>query len=132
MGSHLKNPRGKDLYQFWGDAITLHLKRELARHKGKARVVINCASEEYFKAVKPRLLGAPVITPVFEEWRGGGYKIISFNAKRARGMFARYAVARHPEDPFKLQSFNLDGYVLDACASDAQTWRFRRKEGSTA
>jgi cytoplasmic iron level regulating protein YaaA (DUF328/UPF0246 family) len=132
MGSALKNPRGKDLYQFWGDTITLHLKRDLARHKGKPRVVFNCASEEYFKAVKPRLLGAPVITPVFEEWRSGGYKVISFNAKRARGMFARYAMAKHPEDPMKLQSFNLDGYALDVSTSDVKTWRFRRSEGSAA
>ncbi len=98
MGTRFPNARGKDLYAFWGKRITAALDEQIKKQRG-AHVLVNCASEEYFKSVKPKQLGAPVITPVFEDWKGGRYKIISFNAKRARGMMARYAVQNCIDEP---------------------------------
>jgi cytoplasmic iron level regulating protein YaaA (DUF328/UPF0246 family) len=125
MGTRLPNSRGKDLYAFWGEAITGKLN-ELAAADG-ARALVNLASEEYFRSVKPRLLDVPVITPVFEDWKGGKYKIISFFAKRARGMMARYAVVKAIKDPQKLKKFDVDGYAFDKSVSDERSWVFRRK-----
>ncbi len=97
MGTRLSTARGKDLYAFWGDTITNGLNRT-AKEQG-AKVLVNLASEEYFKSVKPRQLDVPVIAPVFEDWKNGKYKIISFYAKRARGMLARYAAVNAIRDP---------------------------------
>jgi cytoplasmic iron level regulating protein YaaA (DUF328/UPF0246 family) len=125
MGTRLANPYGKDLYTFWGTRVTETLNTVLAQRKAKA--LINLASEEYFKVVKPKLLKAPVITPVFEDWKGGRYKIISFYAKRARGLMARYAALKGISQPEKLKAFDAQGYAFDADASDMQTWVFRRR-----
>src|SRR5450830_158638 len=76
MGTRFANPAGKDLYAFWGDDVTLSLNEALTSHK--SRTMINLASEEYFKVVRPKVLNANVITPVFQDWKGGQYKIISF------------------------------------------------------
>ena len=92
MGTRLGNPRGKNLYDFWGDTITQALNKT-AGEQG-AETLVNLASEEYFKSVKPKLLEVPVITPQFEDWKNGKYKIISFYAKRARGLMARYAAVK--------------------------------------
>ncbi|CAH2916021.1 MAG: UPF0246 protein YaaA [uncultured Paraburkholderia sp.] len=96
MGTRLANPRGKDLYAFWGERITQALNVQLKKRAAGSRVLVNCASSEYFRSVKPKLLEAPVITPVFEDWKGGRYKIISFHAKRARadGALCRRASPR--------------------------------------
>lgn len=126
MGTLLANPAGKDLYAFWGEKITQVLNQALEDLKGKAKVVVNCASEEYFKSVKPKLLSAPVITPVFEDWKGS-WKIVSFYAKRARGLMARYAIEHKISDPEKLKKFDSEGYSFDASASTEIIWRFRRK-----
>src|SRR5690606_9496794 len=80
MGTRLANARGKDLYAFWGERVTKALNAAIEEHAGQ--VLVNLASEEYFKAVRPGKLKVPVITPVFEEWKNGAYKIISFHAKR--------------------------------------------------
>jgi uncharacterized protein len=87
------------------------------------------ASEEYFKAVHADDLPVPVITPVFEDWKGGKYKIISFHAKRARGLMARYAIEKKITAPEKLQAFDTEGYAFAPAASDATRWVFRRKQG---
>ena len=87
MGTALANPRGQNLYHFWGDGIAQHLNKQLATHK--TPVVINLASQEYFKAVDRKVLNARVIDCVFEDYKGGKYKVISFFAKRARGLRAR-------------------------------------------
>ncbi|MDP1238490.1 peroxide stress protein YaaA, partial [Klebsiella pneumoniae] len=87
-------------YAFWGNEITEALNDELAAQK--TPVLVNLASEEYFKVVKPKLLKAQVISPVFEDWKGGKYKIISFYAKRARGLMARYAAEKNISQPEKL------------------------------
>jgi cytoplasmic iron level regulating protein YaaA (DUF328/UPF0246 family) len=125
MGTKLQNARGKDLYAFWGETVTGALNEALAANGAGA--VVNLASEEYFRSVKPKLLDAPVITPVFEDWKNGKYKIISFFAKRARGMMARYAAQRALTDPERLKEFDVDGYAFDAGASKERTWVFRRR-----
>ncbi|HEU4819149.1 peroxide stress protein YaaA [Janthinobacterium sp.] len=127
MGTRLTTARGKDLYAFWGDTITNGLNRA-AKEQG-AQVLVNLASEEYFKSVKPRQLDVPVIAPVFEDWKNGKYKIISFYAKRARGMLARYAAVNQIRDPQQLKQFDVDGYAYVPEASNDTSWVFRRKVG---
>jgi uncharacterized protein len=127
MGTRFANARGKDLYAFWGERITQALNAQLKKNAGAARVLVNCASGEYFKSVKPRLLDAPVITPVFEDWKGGRYKIISFHAKRARGLMARFAVENRLDGPEHLKGFDAEGYAFDAEASNDSTYVFRRR-----
>jgi uncharacterized protein len=131
MGTRFENGRGKDLYAFWGERITHALNAQLDHNHAKAakgaRVLVNCASNEYFKAVKPKKLAAPVITPVFEDWKGGRYKIISFHAKRARGLMARYAVENRIAEPEALKAFDVEGYAFDAAASNDSTYVFRRR-----
>jgi len=125
MGTRLSTARGKDLYAFWGDTITNALNRT-AQEQG-AKVLVNLASEEYFKSVKPRQLDMPVISPVFEDWKNGKYKIISFYAKRARGMLTRYATVNAIRDPEQLKQFDVDGYAFVPEASNDSSWVFRRK-----
>ena len=125
MGTRLQNPRGKDLYAFWGEDVTKVLNVELAQHKSK--VLVNLASEEYFKVVKTKVLEAKVISPVFEDWKGGKYKIISFYAKRARGLMARYAALKGINQAEKLKNFDLDGYAFDEAVSSETSWVFRRR-----
>lgn len=128
MGTRLDNVAGKDLYAFWGDDVTTLLNKDMAdlKHEGPATLV-NLASEEYFKVVRPKVLAARVITPVFEDWKGGRYKIISFHAKRARGTMARYAVTHRVTEASKLKRFAEDGYAYDKAASDDTRWVFRRR-----
>lgn len=125
MGTRLANGRGKDLYAFWGATITEALNLQLAATKSTA--LVNLASTEYFRSVKPKLLDAPVIEPVFQDWKNGQYKIISFFAKRARGMMARYAAENGMTDPEQLKDFDVDGYAFDASASGENDWVFRRR-----
>ena len=125
MGTRLATKRGKDLYAFWGDQITEALNESLT--VAKAQALVNLASEEYFKSVKPAKLDRPVITPVFEEWKGGGYKIVSFFAKRARGLMARYAIEHKLTKPEQLKDFDSEGYGFDAKASNESRWIFRRR-----
>ena len=125
MGTRLANPRGKDLYAFWGDRVTQALNDVLDAHGTKT--LVNLASEEYFKAVRPKRLAARVVTPVFEDWKNGRYKIISFHAKRARGLMARYAAVKGIKDAEKLKGFASEGYGFDAGASTGDVWVFRRR-----
>ncbi|MEA3117717.1 MAG: uncharacterized protein QOI13_987 [Paraburkholderia sp.] len=129
MGTRLPNARGKDLYAFWGERITDALNAQLREKPHVSRVLVNCASEEYFKSVKPKRLEAPVITPVFEDWKGGRYKIISFHAKRARGLMARFAVEHRLGRPKQLKEFSVEGYAFDEAASNDATYVFRRRLG---
>lgn len=125
MGTRLATARGKDLYAYWGEQVTVALNEVLSRQRSK--VVVNLASEEYFKSVKPALLKAPVITPVFEDWKGGAYKIISFHAKRARGLMTRFAAVNAVSDVERLKEFDLEGYAFDAKATHGNNWVFRRR-----
>jgi uncharacterized protein len=125
MGTALDNPKGKNLYKFWGTQISDYLNERL--QSDKTPVVVNLASQEYFKAVDLKALKARVIECVFEDWKGGKYKVISFLAKRARGLMARYAATKHLTRPKQLEQFDLEGYVFDARVSEPDRLVFRRK-----
>ncbi|MFZ9284374.1 MAG: peroxide stress protein YaaA [Burkholderiaceae bacterium] len=125
MGTALPTDQGKNLYQFWGSSIAEHLNERLGADK--APVVVNLASQEYFKAVDRKTLKARVIDCVFEDHKGGQYKVISFLAKRARGLMARYAITHRLRKPEQLQGFDSEGYAFAASASDADRLVFRRK-----
>ncbi|CAM3654421.1 peroxide stress protein YaaA [Polynucleobacter antarcticus] len=126
MGTTLKNSRGKDLYAFWGERVTDTLKKVL--EKQKKPVLLNLASEEYFKVVQAKNLACPVISPMFQDAKDGKYKIISFYAKRARGLMARYVVENQITDSADLKGFNLDGYKYAAAESKPDKPVFRRSE----
>lgn len=117
MGTNLKNSRGKNLYDFWGSSLTESINEELAATGGK--VVVNLASKEYFGAVKPGLLNADLISPVFLDWKNGEYKIISFFAKKARGSMARFIIRERIKSKKKLEHFAYDGYRFDPSRSVA-------------
>jgi uncharacterized protein len=125
MGTALQTDKGSNLYKFWGAQIAEHLNARLA--DDKTPVVVNLASQEYFKAVDLKTLKARVIECVFEDFKGGKYKIISFNAKRARGLMARYAVQNKITQPIGLLKFDLEGYAYDAAVSGPDRLVFRRK-----
>lgn len=124
MGTQLANPRGKDLYQFWGNQIADYLNKRLAADKSP--VIVNLASQEYFKSVNKKALKARVVDCVFEDHKGDGYKIISFFAKKARGLMARYAIQARVTLPEQLKGFNLDGYAYVADVSSPERLVFRR------
>lgn len=125
MGTKLANPRGKDLYAWWGDRLAEHLNQQLAEQGSD--VVINLASQEYFKSVKRKALKARVVECVFEDWKAGQWKVISFHAKRARGLMARHAILKRAKAPKDLLGFNAEGYAHDAEASTPQRLVFRRR-----
>ncbi len=126
MGTAFKNARGKDLYAFWGERVTESLKKILERQKRP--VLLNLASEEYFKVLQPKKLDCPVIAPVFQDEKDGKYKIISFYAKRARGLMARYVVENRITEPADLKGFNLDGYKYSPSESTPEKPVFRRSQ----
>jgi cytoplasmic iron level regulating protein YaaA (DUF328/UPF0246 family) len=125
MGTQLVNPRGKDLYQFWGNQIADYLNKRLAADK--TPVIVNLASQEYFKAVNKKALKARVVDCVFEDNKGDGYKIISFFAKKARGLMARYAIQHRLTLPEQLKGFDLDGYAYAPEVSSTERLVFRRQ-----
>ena len=125
MGTALDTERGHNLYQFWGEHIARYLNTRL--QADASPVVVNLASQEYFRSVDLKVLKARVVECVFEELRGDSYKVISFNAKRARGMMVRFAIEERIQTPKKLEAFAVDGYRYDAQASRADRLVFRRK-----
>lgn len=125
MGTRLGNARGKDLYAFWDERISALLAADLEAER--AEIVVNLASEEYFKSLRPRRLGARVLQPVFEDWQNGRWRVVSFFAKRARGLMARYAATRGLREVEALQGFDSDGYAFAPAASDDAVWVFRRR-----
>lgn len=132
MSTRLPNSRGPDLYAFWGDEVANHLNGRLSGRASLSSgepVVVNLASQEYFKVVDRQALKARVVECVFEDWKDGRYKIISFLAKRARGLMARHAIAQRARKVEDLQSFALDGYAFDAGASAPDRLVFRRRKG---
>jgi cytoplasmic iron level regulating protein YaaA (DUF328/UPF0246 family) len=128
MGTSLENVRGKNLYQFWGDRITDLLNKDLK--KSKSDVVVNLASNEYFSAVIPSKLNGQLISPVFKDEKKGKYKIISFYAKRARGMMADYIVKNELKESEDLREFSTGGYAYDAESSTVGKPVFLRSEAS--
>jgi len=125
MGTPLPNPRGKDLYAYWGDTLAEHLNARLREQADP--VIVNLASQEYFRAADRKALRGRVIECVFEDWKGGRYKVISFFAKRARGLMARHAALKRPKTPKALQTFAAEGYAFEAAASQGDRWVFRRR-----
>ncbi len=126
MGTKLANARGKDLYAFWGERISQWLNEDLAAQGDQ--VLLNLASQEYFGAVKPKALNARIIDTVFKDQKNGQYKIISFYAKKARGLMARYVIKERLQDPEGLKDFNLDGYRFDPASSSENQLVFLRDE----
>jgi uncharacterized protein len=125
MGTRLATPGAKDLYAYWGDTLAQALNQRQAGQK--APIVVNLASQEYFKAVRRPALRARVIDCVFQDWQAGEWKIISFHAKRARGLMARHAIRQRAESPAQLLDFEAEGYAHDAAASEPDRLVFRRR-----
>ena len=127
MGTAFANPRGANLYAFWGERITQLLREDMAACG--ARVLVNLASQEYFKAVRPKLLGVPVIEPVFKDYHApsGSFKVISFFAKKARGQMSAYIVKQQLTAAEGLKSFDGGGYSFNSAMSTAQQWVFTRR-----
>ncbi len=126
MGTKLTNARGKNLYAFWGDKITAALNTEF--NSEKKPVLVNLASEEYFKAVHPKALAARVVTPIFKERKGDGYKVVSFFAKKARGAMSRYIIKHRLREVAALKHFAEDGYAFNAALSSTDEWVFTRQQ----
>jgi len=125
MGTKLKTDNGNNLYEFWGSDITEGLNTQLKKIKSK--YLINLASNEYFKSVKPKELNAEIITPAFKEFKNGEYKMIGIYAKKARGLLSRYIIENKLSDPEDLKSFNEDGYKFNKTLSKGNNWVFTRK-----
>ncbi len=126
MGTKLDNPKGKDLYTYWGSTITDGLNELLDQEI--TPILVNLASNEYFKAVKTKQLAGRIITPVFKDRKNGIYKIISFFAKKARGMMARYIIENELTDVEGLKAFNTSGYYYSKEQSTENQWVFLREE----
>lgn len=126
MGTQLANVRGENLYDFWEDRITDAINRELKRQK--TDTLINLASNEYFKSVRPDKIEGKIITPVFKDQKNGMYKIISFFAKKARGLMSRYIIQHKLSDPEAIKDFDVAGYHFDPAAGSADEWVFLREE----
>jgi len=124
MGTSLKHGKSSNLYQFWGSQLAAYLNQQLASHKDP--VIVNLASQEYFKSVDRKVLQARVVECVFQDYKNGQYKIISFFAKRARGLMARFAIEHKAKTVEQLKAFNLEGYAFSPDVSDADTLVFRR------
>ena len=124
MGTKLANARGANLYEFWGEEVTGVINARMANNDDK--VLVNLASNEYFKAVKKKALNAEIITPRFEDEKNGQYKVISFYAKKARGLMVKYAADNKLTRAEQLKQFDLAGYYYCEDASDDKTWTFRR------
>ena len=124
MGTKLQNDAGKNLYSYWGSTITDRLNDEL--DSDKTPVVVNLASNEYFKSVQAKALNARLISPEFKDLKNGQYKIISFYAKKARGLMTRYAIKNRIENPEDLKQFDLEGYAFNASMSEGDKWVFTR------
>ena len=126
MGIRLENPRGKDLYQFWGEEITHTLNAAL--HDQGDDIVVNLASDEYFRSVKPKALKGRIIKPVFLDEKNGKFKVISFYAKKARGLMSRYIIENRLSKPEQLTKFDSEGYFFDEESSSAEELVFKRHE----
>lgn len=124
MGTKLPNPKGKDLYAFWGEEITKQITKMMEEKNTK--VLVNLASKEYFSSVKASSLPGKVITPVFKEERNGVLKIISFSAKRARGEMARYIIQNRLSKPVSMKKFVGSGYQYQPQLSNETDWVFAR------
>ncbi|MGS2723559.1 peroxide stress protein YaaA [Porticoccus sp. GXU_MW_L64] len=126
MGTKFANKGGKNLYEFWGDTLTDVLNKELATEKKP--VLINLASNEYFKAVNTKSLNAEIITPAFKDYKNGQYKMISFYAKKARGLMSAYIIKNRLNNPDDIKNFDTAGYYFSPEQSKGNNWVFLRDE----
>ena len=126
MGTKLKNERGTNLYQFWDQTITDLINKDLAEQQSE--LLVNLASDEYYKAVKESKIKAEIIKPIFLDQKNGKYKVISFYAKKARGLMARYMIENKISRIEDLKAFNTDGYYFDADSSLKGELVFKREE----
>ncbi len=111
MGTKIAIDKKKSLYEFWGDKITALLNEDIQEYNHK--VLINLASNEYYKAIQPKSVTVPIISPEFKDLKNGQYKIISFYAKKARGLMTRFIIQNQLTDPNDLKAFDLDGYYYN-------------------
>ncbi len=125
MGTKFENKRGKDLYAFWGSKLTKALNELLAADD---KVLVNLASNEYFKSVQKKDIDGRLVTPQFKDWKNGQYKMISFYAKKARGLMCRYSIQNRITQADDLKGFNLEGYYFSEEQSDNNNWVFLRDE----
>ncbi|CRL62622.1 peroxide stress protein YaaA [Proteus mirabilis] len=128
MGIKLKNKKGSDLYQFWENTITEALNKAIEAQGDN--VLVNLASDEYFKSVNPQKLNAEIIKPVFLDEKNGKYKVISFYAKKARGLMSRFIIQEKLTDKTQLKEFDLEGYQFNSAESEGNTLVFKRAEQS--
>jgi hypothetical protein len=126
MKTRLKNARGDNLYQFWDDRITKSINKELK--KQQEPVLVNLASNEYFKSVKPKLLEGRLLNINFKETKDGKTRVVAIFAKRARGMMADYIIRNRIEDPEDVKKFKLGGYRFNKSLSDDKQWTFERPQ----
>lgn len=126
MKTRLKNERGENLYQFWGERITKSLNKELK--KQQEAVLVNLASNEYFKSVKPKLLQGRLLNINFKETKGGKTRVVAIFAKRARGMMADYIIRNRIEKAEDIKRFRLGGYKFNKSLSDDGQWTFERPQ----
>lgn len=125
MGRRVDTSRGKNLYEFWGTQITEALNKQLKALKSD--VLVNLASNEYFKSVKPKLIEGRIITPEFKDWKNGAYKMMGVYAKKARGQLSRFVIQNQITDPEEMKSFDIDGYGFNKKLSSDDKWVFTRK-----
>jgi uncharacterized protein len=125
MGSRFANAKGSNLYEFWDDQVTRSINSAIAEQQG--RVLINLASNEYFKVLKTKELNADIITPVFKDYKNGKYKVVSFFAKKARGLMTSYIIKNRLKKVEDLKSFDISGYGFNEALSDDSEFVFTRK-----
>lgn len=126
MGTPFANHDGKNLYEFWGSSITDAMNDVLATEDSP--ILVNLASNEYFKSLQPQAVKAKIITPVFKDFKGDKYKIISFFAKKARGLMTRYIIENRIEQADQIKAFDVDGYQYAESMSNDKEWVFIRKQ----
>ncbi|MCW8828693.1 MAG: peroxide stress protein YaaA, partial [Gammaproteobacteria bacterium] len=126
MGRKVDTGRGKNLYEFWGDKITEGLNRQMKNIKSP--YLINLASSEYFKSVKPKRLDGEIITPEFKDWKNGQYKMMGVYAKKARGQLSRFVIQNRLTEPEAMKDFDVDGYVFNEELSSDSKWVFTRRQ----
>jgi uncharacterized protein len=126
MGTKLDTTEGKNLYEFWGLQITDALNKQL--ESINSDVLINLASNEYFKSVKSKNLNARIITPAFKDFKNGEYKMIGFYAKKARGLMSRFIIQNEITNPEQLKEFDVEGYSFNTAVSEGDNWVFTRRQ----
>ncbi len=124
MGRKIETARGRNLYQFWGDLITTGINQQMLQ--SNSGYLINLASNEYFKAVKPALIQGEVITPLFKDYKNGSYKVVGVYAKKARGKLSRYIIKNRLSSPEELKDFTDDGYCFNPQLTQGNEWVFSR------